>query len=149
MLSNACQYAIRSVLYLALYGDENNKLGAKAIAEELEVPQPFLAKLLQKLSKRHLISSLKGPNGGFFLSKKDKRNTIFDIINCIDGTAAFSACFLGLKQCSDINPCPVHFTVAPFKEKLMLDFREKNIEKFAKEIQTKENVTIKNIDLLH
>ena len=138
MLSNACQYAIRSVLYLALYGDESNKLGAKSIAEELEVPQPFLAKLLQKLSKRHLVSSLKGPKGGFFLSKKDRHNTIFDIIDCIDGTDAFSACFLGLKQCSDVNPCPVHFTVAPFKKKLMLDFREKNINQFAEEIQTKE-----------
>jgi len=148
MLSNACQYAIRSVLYLAIYGDENKKLGVKNIAEELEVPQPFLAKLLQKLSKSHLISSLKGPKGGFYLSDKDKNNTVFDIIDCIDGTQAFSSCFLGLKQCSDINPCPVHFTVAPFKEKLMLDFNQKNIQQFADEIKANEKVTLKNIDLL-
>ena len=148
MLSNACQYAIRSVLYLAIYGDENKKLGAKSIAEDLEVPQPFLAKLLQKLSKKHLISSLKGPKGGFYLSKKDRLNSIFQIIECIDGTENFSACFLGLKQCSDTNPCPVHFTVSPFKQKLMQDFKEKNIEQFAKEIKEQENITIKNINLI-
>jgi len=148
MLSNACQYAIRSVLYLALYGGENNKLGAKAIAEELEVPPPFLAKLLQKLSRNNLISSLKGPKGGFYLNETDKKNTVLNIIECIDGTDTFSACFLGLKQCSDTNPCPVHFTVAPFKKKLMRDFNEKNIAQFAEEIKEQENITIKNIDLL-
>ena len=41
MLSNACKYAIRSVLYLSVNLDENKKVGVKKIAEELEVPQPF------------------------------------------------------------------------------------------------------------
>ena len=51
MLSNACQYAIRSILYLSIFSDKDNKIGVKKIAEELETPQPFLAKLLQQLTR--------------------------------------------------------------------------------------------------
>ena len=69
MLTNACKYAIRSILYLAMHTNEQHKVGVKKIAEELESPQPFLAKLLQQLNKGKLVSSTKGPNGGFYLSK--------------------------------------------------------------------------------
>ena len=65
MLSNACQYAIRSILYLSMHSNESHKVGVKVIADELETPQPFLAKLLQQLAKKNLVSSIKGPHGGF------------------------------------------------------------------------------------
>ncbi len=149
MLSNACQYAIRSILYLAIYSNESNKIGVKKIAEELETPQPFLAKLLQQLAKKSLVSSTKGPNGGFYLSKKDKENSIWDIVKCIDGTSKFDNCFLGLATCGDENPCPVHFIVGPFKEKLLDDFRDKTISKFAKEITVSGRViSLKNFNVL-
>jgi Rrf2 family iron-sulfur cluster assembly transcriptional regulator len=69
MLSSATKYTIRAVLYLATYTDISNKIGVKQIAEDLEIPQPFLAKLLQQLSRSKLVSSSKGPSGGFYLSE--------------------------------------------------------------------------------
>lgn len=134
MLSNASKYAIRSILYLTLQ-EEKVKTGSKKIAEELEVPQPFLAKLLQQLTRNKLVSSSKGPTGGFYLSKKDRNNTIWDVIVCVDGTAKFDNCFMGLSSCGDENPCPVHFTVAPFKKKLLADFKDKTIQEFTNEIK--------------
>lgn len=135
MLSNACQYAIRSVLYLAIHSDEKTRIGVKLIAEELETPQPFLAKLLQQLAKSDLVSSIKGPNGGFYLTKENKDSSLWEIVKCIDGTDKFDHCFLGLSKCSDENPCPVHFIVSPFKEKLLNDFRDKSIGQFTEEIK--------------
>ena len=140
MLSNACQYAIRSILFLAMYSDENNKIGAKKVSAELETPQPFLAKLLQQLAKSGLVSSIKGPNGGFYLTKKDKKNSIWDIIVCIDGTSKFDSCFMGLSSCNEETPCPVHFTVVKFKDKILSDFKGKTIKEFAEEIQEKGRV---------
>lgn len=148
MLSNACKYAIRSLLYLALKTDENNKVGVKKIADELETPQPFLAKLLQQLNKANLVSSAKGPNGGFYLSKKDKENTVWDIVKNIDGTSKFDDCFLGLSECSDDNPCPVHFIVSPFKQKLLANFRDKTISQYVFEIkQTGKVLSLKDYDI--
>ena len=148
MLSNACKYAIRSILYLGIQTDDKNKVNVKKIAEELEVPQPFLAKLLQQLTKSKLVSSAKGPNGGFYLSKDDKKNTIWDIIKAIDGTSKFDACFLGLSKCSDENPCPVHFIVSPFKETILKNFRDKTISIYVEEIKSSGKIiSLKTFDI--
>ena len=148
MLSNACKYAIRSILYLAMHTNEQHKVGVKKIAEELESPQPFLAKLLQQLNKGKLVSSTKGPNGGFYLSKSDKENAVWDIIKNIDGTSKFDDCFLGLSKCSDETPCPVHFIVSPFKQKLLENFRDKTISQYVIEIQqTGKVLSLKEFDI--
>jgi Rrf2 family protein len=140
MLSNAAKYAIRSILYLAMHTDRKNKIGVKKIAEELSAPQPFLAKLLQQLTKSKLVSSTKGPNGGFYLSEANKHNSIWDIIENIDGTVKFEECFLGLKKCEDANPCPVHSIAVPFRKQVLLDFKDKTIIEFSKEIELSGSV---------
>ncbi|WP_103867289.1 Rrf2 family transcriptional regulator [Aquimarina sp. I32.4] len=140
MLSNACKYAIRAMIYLAIHTDETKKIGVKIIAEDLETPYAFLAKLLQKLASDKLISSAKGPRGGFYLNDTDKKRAIWDVVKCIDGTEKFEGCFLGLSKCNDINPCPVHHIVSPFKKSILKDFRDKSIHDLVREI--KENGTV-------
>jgi len=148
MLSNACKYAIRSILYLTMHSNEKKKIGVKKIAEELETPQPFLAKLLQQLSRNTLVSSSKGPSGGFFLNDSNRKNSVWDVIECIDGTDKFTQCFMGLSTCGDKNPCPVHFTVAPFKEKILNDFKDKTIQEFTDEIKLKgRHISLKDIEV--
>ncbi len=149
MLSSACKYAIRSMLYLGIQTDEHNKVNVKKVAQELELPQPFLAKLLQQLTKNRFVSSTKGPKGGFYLSTDDKKNTIWDIIKVIDGLAKFDECFLGLSKCSDENPCPVHFIVFPFKQKILENFRDKTISQYVAEIKLSGRViSLKDFDIL-
>jgi len=72
MLSRASKYAILSTLFLAEHANENKKISVKVIAESIDVPSPFLAKLFQQLVKGKIISSTKGPNGGFYLTKKSE-----------------------------------------------------------------------------
>ncbi|MFS4456024.1 RrF2 family transcriptional regulator [Maribacter sp. 2304DJ31-5] len=148
MLSNASKYAIRAILYLAIHTDETHKIGGIKIAEELQTPPPFLAKLLRQLATNRLISSTKGPNGGFFLDKANREKSIWDVIVCIDGTYKFDACFMGLAECNDDNPCPAHYIVSPFKKKILGDFRDKTITMLVKEIKTKGTViSLKGFDL--
>ncbi len=133
MISNSSKYAIRSVLFLSVHSDEQTKMSAKNIADSIEIPAPFLAKILQQLSKNKLISSSKGSRGGFYLTKKDESNTVLDIIYCIDGPDKFSNCFLGLSKCSDTSPCPVHHLVAPFRNNLLTEMGRKTIAELARE----------------
>ncbi len=147
MLSNACNYAIRAMLYLAIHTDKTHKIGAKKIAEELETPQPFLAKLLRQLTTNKLVSSSKGPGGGFFLDEKNKERSVWDIISCIDGTDKFDKCFLGLSKCNDENPCPVHHIVSPFKKDILKKFRDKTLNDLVEEIEKKGTViSLKGFD---
>ncbi len=149
MLTSACKNAIRSVLFLAMFSNDTKKIGVKEIAVTLEIPQPFLAKLLQQLVKNNLVSSTKGPYGGFFLDKNNIKKSVWDIVICIDSPKKFDQCFLGLAKCDDENPCPVHFTVSPFKKKLMTDFKEKTIIQFAHEIKKSGKViSLKDFDVL-
>lgn len=148
MLSNACKYAIRAVVYLAIHGNVNNKLSAKIIAEELEVPQPFLAQLLRKLTTNKLVSSSKGPGGGFFLDQKNMENTLWEVVSSIDGEYKFDDCFLGLSKCNNENPCPVHHIVSPFKEEILSSFKDKSIAVFVTEIEQNGTIiSLKGIDL--
>ena len=65
MLSNSCRYGIRAVVYLASRYSEKNNIGIKEISGVLNLPAPFLAKILQQLARHKILNSVKGPNGGF------------------------------------------------------------------------------------
>lgn len=142
MLINATKYSIRATLYLGANSSMTQKVSARNIAEELGVPLPFLAKLLQQLTKKKIISSTKGPNGGFYLNDINRKKTVWDIINCIDGAEEFTECLLGLSQCNDSNPCAIHHLVTPFRKQIMLEFKDKSIAQLAKEINEGNRITI-------
>jgi Rrf2 family protein len=147
MLSRASKYAILSTLFLAEHSDASKKISVKEIAKSIDVPSPFLAKLFQQLVRGDIISSTKGPNGGFYLTEENSEKTVCDIIENIDGLNKLNECFLGLSKCDAVNPCPVHFIVEPFKNNILGKFRDKNIKEFAQEISDKGRVlTLKDID---
>ena len=108
MFSKSCKYGIRAVLFLSTHSSEANKYGVKTISEKLSVPKHFLAKILQQLSRNGLVSSLKGPTGGFYMSKQSKNASLLDIIVSIDGPDSFSTCVLGFPKCNSKNPCIMH-----------------------------------------
>ncbi|GGK43948.1 MULTISPECIES: RrF2 family transcriptional regulator [Flavobacteriaceae] len=146
MLSRASKYAILSTLFLAEHVKDNKKLSVRVIAETIDVPSPFLAKLFQQLVKGKIISSTKGPHGGFYLTKKNQQKTVLDIIENIDGLQRLNECFLGLSECDGSNPCPVHFIVEPFKNSILGKFRDKTIMEFSEEIVSKgRKLSIKDI----
>jgi len=148
MLSRASKYAVLSTLFLCEHSSVDKKISVKVIAESIDVPSPFLAKLFQQLVRGKIISSTKGPNGGFFLTEKNRNKNVLDIIENIDGLNKFNDCFLGLNKCDSKNPCPVHFIVEPFKNNLLGKFRDKTIQEFSQEIlETGRVLTLKGLDL--
>lgn len=134
MLSNSSKYAINAVIYLAVNASEQRKIGVKEISEVLNIPSPFLAKLLQTLSRKNAISSSKGPGGGFWLTDKEKQVPLINIIYHIDGIDKFTNCALGLKLCSEEYPCPIHHSVQPLKQELLKQLGENTISDFAQKV---------------
>lgn len=119
MFSKACEYAIKAVIIISLNSGKNKLTGVKEISEEIESPEAFTAKILQNLVKQEIISSKKGPNGGFFLNEKQiEKITLSDIVKAIDGDSLFVRCGLGLKQCSENNPCPLHHEFKKIREQI-------------------------------
>ncbi|MCA4782207.1 Rrf2 family transcriptional regulator [Empedobacter stercoris] len=108
MLSKTCEYAIRAVIYIAQQTKDGNRVGIKDVAKGIDSPEYFIAKILQEMVRKNLLQSTKGPNGGFHLDEKDMKNSLAVIVRHFDGDKIFSGCALGLKRCSEKNPCPLH-----------------------------------------
>ncbi len=112
MLSNTCKYAIRAMIYIANYSEGQNKIGIKKITDDLNIPSPFLGKILQKLARENILCSTKGPHGGFALARKPEEISLYDIIVQVDGLSYFNNCIIRLESCScfteEISTCPIH-----------------------------------------
>lgn len=135
MFSNSSKYAIKAVLYLALNSNEKKKIMVKDIAEPINVPQAYIAKLLQELSRQNVISSTRGPKGGFYLSEKDKKQPLQRIIHVIDGEKRLTSCLLSLEKCNEEKPCPLHKMASPLRAKLLNSLANKTIFDLAKDVR--------------
>ena len=76
MLSLTCKASIKAVIYLGSKSDSGKKSSIKEIAEFSNENEHTVGKLLQKLVKEKIINSAKGPNGGFCISAKQKRQCL-------------------------------------------------------------------------
>ncbi len=134
MFSKSCQYAIRAVLYLAVNAGPERKLGVRELADGLDAPKHFLAKILQLLVRRGLISSTKGPSGGFFLSEKNRKVTLRSVVEAVDGPDIFTGCILGLPACSSDHPCPLHDQMLTYRNGLMEIIEHQTIDQVAEHV---------------
>lgn len=108
MLTLTCKAAIKSVIFLGSKFESGEKSGIKEIAEFINENEHTVGKLLQKLVKEGVINSAKGPNGGFYVTAKQKNEKVINIVEAIDGKDVFNQCGLGLSKCSESHPCPIH-----------------------------------------
>jgi Rrf2 family iron-sulfur cluster assembly transcriptional regulator len=146
MLSNSCRYAIRAVVYLASQPLSNGKTGIRKISGDLELPPPFLAKILMQLAKYKILTSSKGPHGGFSLSKDPKKITLLDIVNIIDGNDVFTNCVMHNGSCEcvekDKKHCPLHEDYEKTRIELYKLFSKKTIYDLVKKADNAEFVSI-------
>ena len=138
MLSSKCKYAIRAVLFLAVGSSPKKKFGGKHIAKSLKIPSPFLGKILQDLVRKKLISSIKGPGGGFYMTEDNLSCTIIDVFDAIDGLSFFNSCVIGLENCSDSHPCPIHHEFKESRVKIEELFSSKTIQDLSSEIDSQD-----------
>ena len=106
------------MIFLAAQPAENRRVGARDVADAIQSPEAFTAKILQQLMKRQLLHSVKGPNGGFELLKKSEDIKLAQIVEAIDGDNLFRGCALGFHECSETHPCPVHHKFKAVRDQL-------------------------------
>jgi Rrf2 family iron-sulfur cluster assembly transcriptional regulator len=144
MLSNSCRYGIRAVIYLAGKNPRDGNIGIKQISADLKLPTPFLAKILQQLAKNKLLSSTKGPNGGFMLLKKPESVTLLDIVRIIDGDGIFKNCIIHAGTCKGVKSrgksCPVHDEYTKIRVELGDLFRSKTIAELVEKKDLPEKI---------
>ncbi len=118
--SAATKYAIRALCHLARQ-PTGAPAQAREISEALDIPYHYLSKILQDLARKGLLSSTKGPGGGFRLNRPPAETSLYSLIEAVEGPISDDQCMLGLDACSDQAPCPMH----EFWKGLRTAFRER------------------------
>jgi len=119
LYSSASEYAIRALTQLALSESQRGQpCPVKELAEREGIPQHFLGKVFQTLARAGILSSMRGPHGGFVLARPASEITLYEIVQAIDGTAVLERCVIGLAGCSDRHPCPHHYRWKPVRDSI-------------------------------
>ena len=134
MFSNSAKYAINAVLYLAINAKGSEKILARDISDSISVPKAYIAKLLQELVRHDIISSERGPKGGFYLTEANRKVPMIKIVEMIDGEDLFKSCVLGLAHCDEAKPCPLHEKIIPYRWSLLTALEYNTIQDYSDEI---------------
>ena len=134
------------MIFIAQKSKAGYRVGIKEIAISIGAPEYFIAKILQGLSRNGLVQSLKGPTGGFYLHGESPWCSIADIVKAIDGDKLFIGCGLGLKNCSTIQPCPIHNEFKKVREDLYKMLQVAKIGDFSKPLE--KNLTFLTSEII-
>ena len=114
--SKSSQYAIRALQHLAML-PAGSLCRLEEIAKEEQIPQHFLAKILQRLAKKRLVRSFKGLGGGFSLGHAAKDISLYMIVDAIDDLSfSLQDCIFGDRICGEAMPCSLHDSWAKLRE---------------------------------
>lgn len=144
MFSTSCHYGLQAILYIAMHAADEKNIDLKQIATQLDIPKHFLSKILQQLVKGDLLISMKGPTGGFKLSRPPEKIALIEVIDTIDGLDVFTQCGIGFKKCNDKNPCPIHHEYKKVREQVKKLFESKSLLELTEDVERGDSIITLN-----
>ena len=142
MFSKACEYGIRAIVYIASETDDSRKVGIIEVCQHIGAPLHFTAKIMQTFTRKQIVNSQNGVNGGFYLDSSQRKKSLKEIVEAIDGGKIFTGCGLGLKECSEVKPCPIHDQFKEVRNRLNLMMQNTSIQKLAEKLKSGQSVLV-------
>ncbi len=127
LITRETDYAVRTVLYLAR--EQDRTASVSEIAHAMHIPKTFLAKILQRLVRSHILLSSRGANGGFSLARKPSEITLLAIMESIQGPAAINVCAVESKHCRMSAACTVHPVWVELRKEVEKRLKRETIDK--------------------
>ena len=124
LFSTATGYALRA---LAALPEDGSYSLAKDLASRLELPGPYLAKILQGLVQADILQSVRGPKGGFRLTRASHRITVGEVVQAMEGPDPLEGCIMGFPSCHCDHPCPLHEAWSAVKQQVASSMTEATI----------------------
>ena len=117
-LSKKADYALIAMKHLAIRPDAAS-ISAREIAEQYDIPIELMAKVLQRLARRGLLTSHQGTRGGYRLARSSGVISVADIIQAIDGPLTVTACSTEAENCDQYNKCSVRDPLWRIKDRIL------------------------------
>jgi Rrf2 family protein len=124
------QYGMRILIALGAVAP-GERVSAATVARKTGVPAAFASKILSRLAAAGLVTGRRGPRGGVALARPASAIRIREVVSAVGEDETLSGCVLGLKQCSDRTPCPVHAIWAGMKANLQTALLDRSLADFA------------------
>jgi len=121
ILNRSAQYILQVLMHLAAH-PAGRPVVARELADTLQIPPHYLAKLLQQPCRVGWLSSTRGRGGGFVLSPGAENITLLEIVMLTKGERINRECLLGFKECDDKTACVMHCHWKPIKQALLGQF---------------------------
>ncbi len=136
LYSKTCEHAIRALAYLASRPAGDLCL-VDEIAEAEDLPRPFTSKILRDLVRAGLLTSSRGPGGGYALARDPEDVSLLEIQQIIDGVGILDRCAVGLAACNEFAPCPLHDEFEPLREEIRTYLSGTTVEQMSKALKRK------------
>lgn len=133
LYSKNTEYILRAFSFLSA-SESKEKFSPKTLCQRAKVSESFTRKGFQQLVREKILEAVSGPNGGYRFIRKPTEISILEIIEAIEGKGFFDGCVMGLKQCSENKPCPIHNFWAKQKKQTIKMFQTKTIKDLIRSI---------------
>lgn len=136
MFSKACEYGMKASIYIAVQSQLDKKASLVDVADAIKSPAAYTSKILQLLSRNNIITSNKGPTGGFSMTTFQLETVnLSDIVAIIDGDSIFNGCGLGLIKCNENKPCPMHNQFKSIRDELKSMLERTSVKSLADDLE--------------
>ncbi len=136
-LSKKADYALIAMKHLAISPDVPS-VSAREIAEQYDIPLELMAKVLQRLARRGLVTSHQGTRGGYRLSRSPAIISVADIIQAIDGPVTVTACSSEAENCGQYAKCSVRDPLWRIKDRILSALATCSLQEIASEVPLEE-----------
>ncbi len=129
-LSKSVEYAIFAIKYLN-YNTEDRLVSTKEISESMKIPYDLLAKIMQRLVKNDIVSSIQGTKGGYYLTKPPGQINLTQIISAVDSEIRLTDCLFDNateEDCSRIGACSLRSPLNNLQNKIIKLFNSTTLE---------------------
>jgi Rrf2 family protein len=117
-LSKKADYALLAMRHLAANADRG-AVSARELAEAYDLPPELLAKVLQKLVRGRLLTSIQGIRGGYGLARPASAISVADVIQSIDGPLTVTACSETNHNCDQYSKCNIRDPLWQVKDRIV------------------------------
>jgi Rrf2 family protein len=131
LLNRDTDYAVKVLLYIT----QNNpkRMSVSELVNALEIPRPFLRKILQILNREGVLNSFKGKGGGFVLAMPPEEILLTRLIDIFQKPVKLTECIFKEKICSDIGTCPLKKRIDTLEQHVISELESITIESLLKE----------------
>jgi Rrf2 family protein len=130
LIARSTDYALRALCFI--FEKKKKIITATELVGELEIPRPFLRKILQRLNEKKILKSYKGAGGGFLVAKPAEKIFLADLIEIFQGPLKLNECFFKKLKCPNIKTCLLRAKIKKLERYVIKELRGITIESLLK-----------------